>query len=304
MNIALVDVDSHNFPNLALMKLSAWHKSQGDNVFLVSSGDILNGQNLFTHYDKLYGACVFSGYEKTVAALEKIGVTIGGTGTHNNEALPEEIEHIMPDYSLYGITDTAYGFLTRGCPRKCPFCIVSAKEGTKSRKVADLQEWWSGQKIIKLLDPNLLACTEQDDLLKQLADSGARVDVTQGFDARLLTDRNIELINRLKLEKIHFAWDNPKDETIRERLQFFYRHTTMSVKHRKPCVYILTNYWSTHAEDLSRIYWLRDNGFDPYVMIYDKPNAPQKTRWLQRWVNNKRIFTMVKRFEDYDWRRG
>lgn len=304
MNIALVDVDSHNFPNLALMKLSAWHKSQGDNVFLVSSGDILNGQNLFTHYDKLYGACVFSGYEKTVAALEKIGVTIGGTGTHNNEALPEEIEHIMPDYSLYGITDTAYGFLTRGCPRQCPFCIVSSKEGSQSRKVADLSEWWAGQKIIKLLDPNILACPECEDLLKQLAESGARVDITQGLDARLLTERNMELINQMKIEKIHFAWDNPKDVEITRKFRFFIENTTMSVKHRKPCVYILTNYWSSHKSDLGRIYWLRDNGFGPYVMIYNKNHAPQETRWLQRWVNNKRIFTTVKRFEDYDWHRG
>lgn len=96
------------------------------------------------------------------------------------------MEHIYPDYSLYpSLTkDTAYGFLTRGCPRGCHFCIVSGKEGRASRKVADLSEWWRGQKNIKLLDPNLLACREHMDLLGQLADSEAWVDFTQGLDCR------------------------------------------------------------------------------------------------------------------------
>lgn len=305
MNIGLIDVDSHNFPNLVLMKISAWYKRKGDNVSLLRPSDVLNGQNLFEQYDELYGACVFRENEKVANRLENFGVKMGGTGTNNRHiALPDMIEHIMPDYSLYGITDTAYGFLTRGCPRQCPFCIVSAKEGTGSRRVADLSEWWAGQKIIKLLDPNLLACPEHEYLLKQLAESGAWVDITQGLDIRLLTGSAMNLINRLKLKTIHFAWDHPRDGGIKEKLKLFMTRTTMSVKHRKPSVYVLTNYWSTHEEDLARIYWLRNNGFDPYVMIYDKPNAPQETRWLQRWVNNKRIFRLVERFEDYDPYRG
>lgn len=305
MNVALVDVDSHNFPNLVLMKVSAWFKRNGDDTFLLRPSDVLNGQNMFENYDQFYGACVFSGHEEIVDALEKIGATVGGTGTkHYYIDLPYEVEHIMPDYSLYGITDTAYGFLTRGCPRQCPFCIVSSKEGPQSRKVADLSEWWAGQKIIKLLDPNILACPEHEYLLEQLAKSGAWVDITQGLDARLLTERNMELINQMKIEKIHFAWDNPKDVEITRKFRFFIENTTMSVKHRKPCVYILTNYWSSHKSDLDRIYWLRDNGFDPYVMVYNKNHAPREARWLQRWVNNKRIFATVKRFEDYDWHKG
>lgn len=305
MNIGLIDVDSHNFPNLVLMKISAWYKRKGDNVSLLRTSDVLNGQNLFEQYDELYGACVFRENEKVANRLENFGVKMGGTGTNNRHiALPDMIEHIMPDYSLYGITDTAYGFLTRGCPRQCPFCIVSAKEGARSRKVADLSEWWAGQPNIKLLDPNILACPDCEELLLQLAGSNAWIDITQGLDARLLNKRNMELLNRIKIKNIHFAWDNPRDEGIKEKLVFFIRNTTMSIKHRKPSVYVLTNYWSTHEEDLMRIYWLRDSGFDPYVMIYNKKHAPQETRWLQRWVNNKRIFATVKRFEDYDWRRG
>lgn len=303
MNIGLVDIDSHNFPNLVLMKLSAYHKRKGDGVFLLKPKDVLCGQDLFHNYDKLYGACVFTQNAPIAQQLEAMGAHIAGTGTGKRENLSDEIEHIMPDYNLYGITDTAYGFLTRGCPRHCPFCIVSDKEGTVSRKVANLSEWWAGQRNIKLLDPNLLACHEHEDLLAQLAASGVWVDITQGLDVRLLTDRNIALLNLVKLQNVHFAWDDPRDKLVKDKLKFFIKNTTMT-KHRKPSVYVLTNYWSSHEEDLERIYWLRDNGYNPYVMIYDKPHAPWKTRYLQRWVNNRKIFGKIKIFEDYDHRYG
>ena len=212
----------------------------------------------------------------------------------------DDIEHIMPDYSLYNITDTAYGFLTRGCPRHCPFCIVAAKEGAHSYKVADLSEWWSGQKFIKLLDPNILACPESKELLQQLVDSKSYIDVTQGMDARLLHEDNIELVTALKIKTIHFAWDNPHDEVVPKRLKFFKAHTknlrTDYVKHK---CYVLTNFWSTIDEDLYRIQWLRENNFDPYVMIYNKENAPKKIRELQRWCNNKMIFRSEPNFKKY-----
>ena len=105
----------------------------------------------------------------------------GGTGYDMNITLPKEVEHYYPDYELYGITDTAYGYLTRGCPRHCPFCIVADKEGVQSVKVADLKEFWNGQKKIKLLDPNILACKDWKSLLTQLIDSRAEVDFTQGL---------------------------------------------------------------------------------------------------------------------------
>lgn len=305
MNVGLVDVDSHNFPNLVLMKLSAWHKSKGDTVYLLKPDDILKGVNLFTHYDRLYGACVFTENSGIAEQLEKNGVHTGGTGTSSKEVLPDEVEHMKPDYSLYGIPDTAYGFMTRGCPRHCPFCIVGDKEGLVSRKVADLSEWWDGQKNIKLLDPNLLACTEHENLLRQLVDSGAWVDVTQGMDARLLTERNIELINSMKIKTLHFAWDNPRDTKCKDALKMFsqkaMKHNTDYVKYK---VYVLTNYWSTFEQDIYRVEWLRDNGYDPYVMVYDKKNAPREIRLLQRWVNNKRIFRTINSFTDYNCKIG
>lgn len=298
MNVALIDVDSHNFPNLCLMKISAWHKLQGDMVELVKPADILNGQNLFRQYDVMYAACVFDWNRETAERLAAVGAIVGGSGTGNKERLEYKVEHIMPDYSLYGITDTAYGFLTRGCPRRCPFCIVAGKEGAESRKVADLSEWWDGQKNIKLLDPNLLAYVGHMNLLEQLADSGAWVDITQGFDARLLTAANVDEINRMKIKYIHFAWDNPRDESIKKNLLFFAERN--GLRNRQRLVYVLTNYWSTHEEDLERVYWLRENGYDPYVMIYDKAKAPRETRLLQRWVNNKMVFWSTERFEDFD----
>jgi len=117
----------------------------------------------------------------------------GGTGYGpGGKDLPYEIEHIRPDYFLYPrFLGTAYGFLSRGCPRNCGFCIVSGKEGRRSVKVADLFEFWRGEDEIKLLDPNLLACPDHEVLLEQLADSRALVDFTQGLDIRLTSPDNI-----------------------------------------------------------------------------------------------------------------
>lgn len=303
MNIGLVDIDSHNFPNLSLMKLSAYHKAKGDTVTLLKPDDVLKGQYLFDAPEKYYGAVVFQENKNIAIKLQEQGVEVGGTGIDLSIQLPDEVENIMPDYSLYGITDTAYGFLTRGCPRSCPFCIVSQKEGVHSRKVADLNQFWNGQKNIKLLDPNLLASRDHMELLRQLANSNAWVDFTQGLDARLLTEENIELISQCKIKMLHFAWDSPKDIKIKKSLINFLDKSKIK-DFRRLRVYVLTNYWSSHKEDLERVYWLRANGYDPYVMIYDKAHAPKETRYLQRWVNNKQIFRVIEKFEEYDHRVG
>ena len=214
---------------------------------------------------------------------------------HGGEPLPNEVEHIMPDYSLYGITDTAYGFMSRGCPRGCDFCIVAKKEGRASRKVADLREFWDGQRNIRLMDPNLTACSDWEDILGQLAESRAWVDITQGVDIRMLNERKVESINKLKLKMIHFAWDGNDDlAPLFEKYAPMWRQRS-----RKRRVYLLTNFNTTMEWNLHRIYTLRDLGYDPFVMVYDKPNAPNDILRLQRWVNNKFIFYKCKRFEDY-----
>ncbi|MCI8844529.1 MAG: radical SAM protein [Oscillospiraceae bacterium] len=300
MKIGLIDVDSHNFPNLALMKLSAWHKARGDAVEWWWG---------FGEYDRVYMSKVFDEtYSPDIPEpLNASEIIKGGTGYGLNNRLPDEVEHIYPDYSLYPdlTRETAYGFLTRGCFRGCSFCIVSRKEGCASRKVADLSEWWRGQKYIKLLDPNLLACPDHMELLGKLAQSGAWVDFTQGLDCRLLTEENIAAINTIKLKEVHFAWDFMRQSAaVLEGLRLYAEHAARKPHGKYATVYVLTNYDTTMEENLHRIDTLRDMGYDPYVMIYDKPNAPKEIRLLQRWCNNRLIFRAEPDFYKYDPKRG
>lgn len=310
MRIGLIDVDGHNYPNLPLMKISAWHKQQGDSVEWY--------QPLFSgHMDKVYMSKVFSftpDYEFCIDADEIIK---GGSGyaiklidgkevydKSVDKDLPEEIEHIYPDYSLYPneTKDTAYGFLTRGCPRGCGFCHVEAKEGRCSYKVANLSEFWQGQKQIILCDPNILACKDHMELLEQLRDSKARVEFNQGLDIRLINDRNLELLRQIKLDKIHFAFDRWQDKDIIEpKLRTFIEKTGYSRSKGRVMVYILVNFDTTIEQDLYRIQLCRELNIAPYPMIYDKEHADPIYRKLQRWCNNF-VFWVTPNFEDYKWR--
>ena len=216
--------------------------------------------------------------------------------------MPEEIEHIYPDYSLYPdfCKNTAYGFLTRGCPRGCDFCIVGKKEGRCSRKVADLSEFWDGQKNIVLLDPNMFACKDWRDLSQQLINSGAWVDFSQGCDIRIMTEEKISYIKEMKIKQIHFAWDRYQDK--KRILQKFEMFKNITKWHRqKMTVYVLCGFDTTIEQDLERIYTLRDMGYTPYVMIYDKQSLKRGSdlKKLQRWVNSKFAFAAVEKFEDY-----
>lgn len=308
MKIGLIDVDGHNFPNLPLMKISAWHKAQGDNVEWYNP--LLSG-----HLNKVYKSKVFSftpDYEYHIDADEVFSGgsgycirKVGGVECFNSEAhrnLPDHIEHIYPDYSIYPeLTETtAYGFLSRGCPRGCSFCHVATKEGKRSRKVADLDEFWNGQKNIVLLDPNITACSDFSALAEQLADSNAYVNFSQGLDIRLLTEEKTELLRKIRIKTVHFAWDRYEDgKVIVPRLKVL-REVTGWDRHKVE-VFVLVNYDTTTEQDLERIYTIRDIGFQPYVMVYDKEHtSPKDTcRRMQRWCNNIRIFRTVKRFEDY-----
>lgn len=308
MKVGLIDVDGHNYPNLPLMKISAWHKAQGDHVEWY--------QPLFSgHMDRVYMSKVFSfspDYEYCIDADEIIrggtGYAISLRGGHEEYdktkdlPLSDEIEHIYPDYELYGITDTAYGFLTRGCPRGCSFCHVKAKEGQCSHKVADLSEFWRGQENIELLDPNLLACKDCHELLDQLIDSGAKVNFSQGLDIRLMTKEKAEKISKIPIKAIHFAWDRYEDKDI-VIPKFKEFRAVSKIRNKDLQVYCLVGDKERKLldSDLERIYWLRENGYAPYVMIYDKEHLPKKHELLrlQRWVNNRFIFWKTSRFEEY-----
>lgn len=339
MRIGLIDVDSHNFPNLPLMKLSAWHKQQEDTVIWYDPLFHSMGEPL----DKVYMSKVFSftpDYHYYVNATE---VLKGGSGycielidgkevyhKENDTQLPYEIEHIYPDYSLYPelTKDTAYGYMSRGCPRGCDFCHVVTKEGQQAHKVADLLEFWKGQKNVVLLDPNITACRDWEELFKQLIDSKAWIDFSQGLDIRMMTEEKAAMIKQMHINNIHFAWDKYEDKSLILPKFEMVRKVT-GLDHRNLTVYILTNFDTTTEQDLDRIYTLKDMGFSPFVMVYnkddfvkcDKNGKPIKRKaehellktytkeqiehfdscWkLQQWVNNKIIFRSCDRFENFD----
>lgn len=304
--IALIDVDGHNFPNLPLMKLSSWHKRRGDSVEWYDP--LFHNEAYSKPFDVAYMSKVFTFTPDFQYPVNADVIIKGGTGyfyPDGGDPLPEEIEHIYPDYSLYGITDTAYGFLTRGCPRGCEFCIVGKKEGLKSYKVANLSEFWRGQKNIMLCDPNLIACSDWKDLIQQLIDSKAKVNINQGIDIRIMTEEKAEMIKKMRVDSVHFAWDRYEDKKrIVPKFKAFKEITGWPA--RKTSVYVLTNFNTTIEQDLERIYTLRDLDYDPYVMIYEKEKTKgnDPVRLLQRWVNNRKIFNTIPKFEDYNSKMG
>lgn len=288
------------------MRISAYHKAHGDEVEWWWSD--------FIHYDIVYMSKIFSdAYSKDVPEpMNADKVIKGGTGycislgedgkehfdQSKNVQLPPEMEKMFPDYSIYPQFPFAVAMTSRGCPRGCAFCHVAAKEGRCSQKVADVKDFWNGQEHIEVLDPNITACREKHDLFQQYADTKATVCFNQGIDIRMITDRDIEDLNSIRLQKVHFAWDNPKDD-LEQKFRDYAAGARWKYKGSYGMVYILTNFNSTMEENLYRIQTVASLGFDPYVMVYDKPHACKEIRRLQRWCNNKFIFKSVPRFEDY-----
>lgn len=293
MKVGLIDLDKTDFPNLALMKISAFHKSMDDDVEWY---DPMFGG----YYDIVYQSKVFSFSENYPYEINADLVLTGGCAIKDSEQL--DLDRIMPDYSLYGIEDTAYGFLTRGCYNDCPYCIVPKIDGHAVRKVATVYDFWDGQKNIKIMDSNLLGLADRHVLnsaLRSLWLTGASIDFNQGLDIRLMDKEIMNHLKRMRIKRIHFAWDDPRDKMIPLKLRAYKNY--MGWSRDKVTVYVLTNYWSTLEEDLERIYEIREIGFQPYVMIYDKHLLPRGhvLLKLQRWCNSPMIFNSTKSFDDY-----
>lgn len=301
------------------MKLSAWHKKAGDYVEWYDAGREM--------YDIVYMSRVFNDeYSDDVPEPQNSRTVIkGGTGyaikiengievyqPELDPPLPKEIDSIYPDYSIYPeytgfgkplLKQTAYGFLTRGCPRGCKFCHVAPKEGRCSVKVADLSSFWHGQGSICLSDPNILACRDAPELMQQLVASNAIIDFNQGLDARLITPETAELLANMRLKLPHFAMDSMNViNSVTRGLKLYVearKRVTGKWNWRRARVYILTNFDTTHEEDMERIRAIQECECWPFVMIYNKMTAPQITRRLQRWTNSPAIYSKIRDFDEY-----
>lgn len=251
MKVGIIQVDG-KMANLALMKISSWHKKRGD---IVKWYEPLFD---FGCCDLVYASKVFS-FTPDYHYLPKNAVC-GGSGISLDTVLPPEIEDCVPDYSLYPTCDYALGFTTRGCTRQCPFCIVPKKEGDL-RAVGDLYSFWTGQNKVVLLDNNLTTAPwdHYERLMTQLVKEKVLVDFTQGFDIRLLSADHARLMSRVRpLKQFRFAWDDPKDEeTVRRGINILRK---CRIPMKKVMFYVLVGFNTTHEEDMHRVMTLRGLG--------------------------------------------
>jgi hypothetical protein len=279
MRIGLIQIDG-KLPNLALMKISAWHKARGHEiVFPYDYQDIFAGK-----VDKVYAAVVFTENRKQAEYYESLGAEVGGTGWDLHKKLPAEIESMDADYKLYGI-DYGMGFTSRGCIRKCKFCVVPIKEGIIHHVAMPVDLLNPLRNRLTLLDNNALASPAWEQVAHQIIDKKIKVDFTQGNDIRLMTKHNAELLAGMRHGKrLHFAYDSL--ETTDQVLKG------------------INLLCSAGFQDMKRIKTLTDLGVGSYVMIYDKSNAPMKIKELQRWSNSIPPLRKYCSFEDYMSTRG
>ncbi len=280
MLIGLHDSEKNNYPNLALMKLSAYHKSKGDIVEFYSS---LNKSK----YDKIYSSKIFT-WTKEKRLPKK--TEKGGTGQGIKIKLPNNIELICPDYSLYNC-DRSYGFATRGCPNKCKWCFVPKKEG-RIKAHAEIKEFLQHNKLV-LMDNNILAHDHGIKQIEEIIKLGIKVDFNQGLDARLIDEQVAKLLSKLKwMSPLRMACDSiPQIKYIEKAVYLLRKYNCSPQKYFIYC--LLTD---DMEDNLERIYFLKGLYLDPYCQPYrDKNGTPpnKKQRDMARWVNHKAIFNSV-----------
>lgn len=292
MRIGLHDSDETGFPNYALMKISAWHKAQGDTV---------EWWIPMCEYDRVYSSKVFTFTPENPYLPEN---TIrGGVGYGNYDSLPDEIDNMFPDYSIYPDVDYAIGFLTRGCIRKCPWCVVPKKEGM----IHPYRTWQEikrpdSRKIV-FMDNNVLACPHGIEQMKDMVGKKVWVDFNQGLDARLVTDEIAGILAGLRwIRQIRTACDTDANmEAVGTMVERLKAH---GVTPRKVFVYVLVQDIPSAER---RVQFLRDIGCDPFAQPYrdftTNKEPERKLKDFARWVNDKAIFKTVKTFEEYKGRK-
>ena len=285
MKIGLFDIES-KYHNLALMKISAWHKSFGDQT------EMYNPLMKKT-YDRVYVSKIFSKKNIEEGYIPEDSI-IGGSGHDLKIVLPYDMEHFMPDYSLYDL-NYSIGFTTRGCIRNCGFCIVRQKEGN-IKEHAKVEEFLNPKSnVVVLLDNNFLALPSHIKKLQKYIDKGWRMDFNQGLDIRLVNVENAGLLARVRhYKQIHFAWDFMQyEKQVKEGLKILFK---VGISPRKIMVFILCNYDTTFEEDMYRYNELNNLNVTPYIMIYGKGNKEIKR--FARWVN-RRWLSKACKWEDY-----
>lgn len=300
MKISLVDVDGTGFPNFALMKISAWHKKQGDTVDWYSP--------LFSHPERIYASKIFTFTpDFTDYSVNDPDPICGGTGYDAKIKLPEEIDRMLPDYSIYPEIKYAIGFLSRGCIRNCPWCIVPKKEGGIKRYSsietaatgADLKQ----RKHVVLMDNNFLAndvdfITEQIEISRRL---NLYLDFNQGLDARLINEDFARLLCLVKWERyIRFSCDTqsmirPVCEAMKQLRKAGYKNWFF--------IYFLAIDADETLDRITRVI-NADEKVTPYVMPYRELNGNgqiinAKTKRLARWANRAWIRKSC-RFSEYN----
>jgi hypothetical protein len=290
MKIGLYDLDS-KIPNLALMKLSAWHQAQGDQTELYFP---------LAHdsYHQIYASKIFN---FSSAAYLREDMQIGGTGYDMAVKLPEEVESFAPDYSLYNYPHNI-GFAMRGCRFKCEFCVVPQKEGSP-KAVNSISEIWTqrSSRFLILLDNDFFGNPNWSDCINEIKELNLAVNFSQGLNIRIISERQAQALASVKFRNIHntrsqvtFAWDQIKDE--RTILRGFKRVVSAGIKPWQIQFYVLIGFDSNPEEDMHRVMSIKHLGADPFVMPYVKTDPYQKR--FARWVNRKQIFNSCG-FDEY-----
>lgn len=269
MRVMLLDLDVDRrrraFPNLALMKISSYHKARGDQVFLNSP--------LFG-YDRAYASCVFTWHAKRAQSLPP-DIDVGGPGLSLKSELPAEIEHIMPDYDLYPNIDFSMGFTSRGCIRQCPWCSVPDKEG-QIKPWASIDEFWDRRhRKIKLLDNNFLAQPAPHTILSRLIDELVEVDFNQGLDIRLVDERIAFYLSRVRTKKLRFSFDDiAYEKEVRQAVKLLQEN---GIRSRKLSFYVLFGF-KPDDKVIERMKILGELNVDVYPMAYRGTDGKEPQR--------------------------